>query len=446
METRQLNFDVSRGGVQHRLFVRVGDIKSRTVTAKMYSGSEPIAVTSAYIRILRPDGTKIFSPCEVVDDMVSYTFTAAEDVTEEVIEEVSEGEEAEESEETADETVETVTTVADLVMGGEYLCEFELHNGDSVMTSPQFVVVCEKLVYDGEGAESSDSYKAYIAALMKLEPGNFTVSATAGETPESADANVTVGKTGIHIDFTLPRGEKGEQGKKGETGEPGPQGEKGEQGEKGDKGEQGPQGEKGDVGEQGPQGEKGDKGEQGPRGEQGEKGDKGDNYIITEADKAEIAESAAATVKAGLRETVYVSLDGYCYSKDGIAYSIKNLDLSEGIEKRYNFILFDIDSMGHEAIFQAPLSVFSEAFGFGYIYFSAIWNEYPEGQRCAVAIFDLFGSDDAITFSVQKVAGDGLIDNYGVLSVDKDALLGDVESALDEIIALEEAYIGGDSE
>lgn len=182
-----------------------------------------------------------------------------------------------------------------------------------------------------------------------------------------------------------------------------------------------------------------------PRGEQGEKGDKGDNYIITEADKAEIAESAAATVKAGLRETVYVSLDGYCYSKDGVAYSITNLNLSGEHEKRYNFVLFDTDDAGTETVFQAPLSVW-HCKGMDSIYCTAVWYQGDGGLYSANGILDLFGSDDAITFSVQKVAGEGLIDNYGVLSVDKDALLGDVESALDEIIALEEAYIGGDSE
>ena len=45
-------------------------------------------------------------------------------------------------------------------------------------------------------------------------------------------------------------------------------------------------GEKGDTGEQGVKGDKGDKGE---KGEKGDKGDTGDAYVLTPADKAEIA-------------------------------------------------------------------------------------------------------------------------------------------------------------
>ena len=65
------------------------------------------------------------------------------------------------------------------------------------------------------------------------------------------------------------KGEKGDQGPKGEPGEPG------KQGPKGDPGEQGLQGPKGNPGEQGLQGPKGDPGEpgkQGPKGEPGEQG------------------------------------------------------------------------------------------------------------------------------------------------------------------------------
>jgi len=61
---------------------------------------------------------------------------------------------------------------------------------------------------------------------------------------------------------------------------------KGEPGEKGDKGDPGEKGEKGDTGAPGAKGDKGDKGEPGAKGD---KGDKGDSYILTAADKAEIA-------------------------------------------------------------------------------------------------------------------------------------------------------------
>ena len=77
----------------------------------------------------------------------------------------------------------------------------------------------------------------------------------------------------------------GPQGPQGETGPQGPAGPQGPQGVKGETGEQGPQGPKGDTGETGPQGPKGDTGATGPQGPQG------DDYVLTAADKAEIADT-----------------------------------------------------------------------------------------------------------------------------------------------------------
>ena len=169
MENRQLNFDVARGGVQHRLSVCVGDTKSRTVTARFFSGSEPVPLTAAYLRGLRADGKQIYAACTVEGSAATYTFTTS-----------------------------------DLSVGGTLMCEFDLHNGDAVMTSPRFAVLCGKPVYTGEGAEGSNEYAAYIAALLKLE--NLTVTAEAGDT---AAATVTVGDTAVQLHFVLPKGEDG---------------------------------------------------------------------------------------------------------------------------------------------------------------------------------------------------------------------------------------------
>lgn len=96
-------------------------------------------------------------------------------------------------------------------------------------------------------------------------------------------------------EFDGPKGDKCDKGDTGDTGERGPQGIQGEQGiqgpkgdkgDKGDTGSQGPKGDTGATGATGPAGPKGDKGEQGP------KGDPGDDYILTAADKAEIAQQA----------------------------------------------------------------------------------------------------------------------------------------------------------
>ena len=67
---------------------------------------------------------------------------------------------------------------------------------------------------------------------------------------------------------------------------PGPQGPIGPEGPQGPIGPIGPQGEQGPQGPQGIQGEQGPQGIQGPIGPQGEPGQ---NYILTEADKSEIA-------------------------------------------------------------------------------------------------------------------------------------------------------------
>ena len=424
MEKRQLNFNVSRGGIQHRLFARVGDVNSRTVTAKMYSGSEPVAVTSAYIRILRPDGTKIFSPCEVVDDTVSYTFTAAEDVTK-----------GEESEETAEETVETVTTVADLVMGGEYLCEFELHNGDSVMTSPQFAVVCEKLVYDGEGAESSDSYKAYIAALLKLE----NLSATAEEGDE-ANVEVADDGTALVMKFTLPRGKKGEPGK---------------------------------------------------------------DYVLTDADKEVIADA----VKNAL-DGVYVKTSGakatlYAFTDDGeneaIPYSagtatawsiprrnangciISEDPISDNECATKKYVDRNVPVKGVDYLTQAEIDKFLLEYFYYWNADGEAWMPLLSGMLCFETDEDfenwndkglewneaLYGGTGNILIviggvpryiRVGEIIGGEPTYNYmdfksPMLDSEKEELkaytdekVGDIETALDEIIALQEAYIGGDGE
>lgn len=117
------------------------------------------------------------------------------------------------------------------------------------------------------------------------------LSATAETLTPGSQATATY-QNGV-LTIGVPRGDKGE---KGDTGERGP---KGEQGVQGIQGIQGPKGEKGDTGETGatgPKGDKGDKGDtgvqgiQGPKGDKGDTGPKGDDYTLTSADKAEIAQ------------------------------------------------------------------------------------------------------------------------------------------------------------
>ena len=80
---------------------------------------------------------------------------------------------------------------------------------------------------------------------------------------------------------------KGDKGDKGDTGAQGIQGEKGDKGDKGD------------TGAQGIQGEKGDKGDKGDTGAKGDTGDPGSDYVLTDADKSEIAALVLAQIPDG---------------------------------------------------------------------------------------------------------------------------------------------------
>ena len=117
--------------------------------------------------------------------------------------------------------------------------------------------------------------------------GITSVVQTTTSDADNGENIVTVTLTnGQTATFTVKNGSKGSQGI---------QGVQGEKGDQGIQGEVGPQGPKGDTGETGPQGIQGEQGIQGIKGEKGEKGDKGDtgadgsDYVLTNADKQEIA-------------------------------------------------------------------------------------------------------------------------------------------------------------
>lgn len=85
-------------------------------------------------------------------------------------------------------------------------------------------------------------------------------------------------------------------------GPAGPQGPAGEKGDKGDTGATGPAGKDGAAGAQGPRGDTGPQGPQGPQGKTGATGPQGPagaDYVLTEADKAEIAGMVEVTGGGG---------------------------------------------------------------------------------------------------------------------------------------------------
>ena len=171
MNNIKINFDVSRGGIQHRIYVRTGDCRSRTVTAFFYSGGLQIGFSAASLRSVNANGEKFLSPCRVEENAATYTFSTAE------------------------------------LASGELVCEFVLRDGDAMLTSPRFTVVCEELLYNGEGAVGTSEYAEYIAALAKLE--NLTLSASDGD---EVGASATVSDSGIHIALTIPKGKTPKRG------------------------------------------------------------------------------------------------------------------------------------------------------------------------------------------------------------------------------------------
>ena len=86
-----------------------------------------------------------------------------------------------------------------------------------------------------------------------------------------------------------PVGPQGPKGDKGDRGEPGPRGLTGLTGATGPKGDKGDKGDKGATGAVGPQGPAGPKGDKGDTGATGPAGANGKDYVLTEADKQEIA-------------------------------------------------------------------------------------------------------------------------------------------------------------
>ena len=117
------------------------------------------------------------------------------------------------------------------------------------------------------------------------------------------------------------KGEPGIQGPEGPQGKQGPEGPQGKQGPEGPQGKQGPAGPKGDIGPQGNQGPTGLQGIQGPKGQDGltpyikdgnwwigneDTGIKaaGDNYVLTDADKTEIAKQAAGLIDTTLADAI----------------------------------------------------------------------------------------------------------------------------------------------
>lgn len=128
---------------------------------------------------------------------------------------------------------------------------------------------------------SPEEHSEIEQALSALNQAVSNVQEIADAIPDTINEALEAAKESGEFDGPQgPKGDKGDKGEKGDTGSQGPKGVTGATGPAGQKGD------KGDTGDQGPQGPKGDTGETGP------KGDPGDDYILTAADKEEIARQA----------------------------------------------------------------------------------------------------------------------------------------------------------
>ena len=194
----------------------------------------------------------------------------------------------------------------------------------ATVTATVFFLVQDS-VYDAAATAQEDITPSVAEQIQQQIDGvfdkweNLTVTA---ETGEAAAATATVGDTAVQLHFVLPKGDKGDKGEKGDTGA---KGDKGDTGAaftydmftaaqlealkvKGDPGADGAPGAKGDKGEPGAKGDKGDKGDTGApgadgapgaKGDKGDTGDPGSDYVLTDADKSEIAALVLAQIPDG---------------------------------------------------------------------------------------------------------------------------------------------------
>lgn len=130
----------------------------------------------------------------------------------------------------------------------------------SAASAATYAASLNKSANEAKNSEENARNSASSANEAKEFVQNMTVSSKTLDPGQITYAEKKYIPGGFHIEFGIPKGDKGDQGS---TGPQGPQGVQGPRGEQGIRGERGPQG------VQGPQGLKGDKGEKGDTGESG---------------------------------------------------------------------------------------------------------------------------------------------------------------------------------
>ena len=161
---------------------------------------------------------------------------------------------------------------------------------DRITTYPivALVVDAKASVDSTETAEVTPSQFDQFVAIVRDEVEEVT-SMTAEVTTLPAGSDATASYDNGVLTLGIP---------KGDTGATGPQGPQGIQGPQGERGATGPQGETGATGPQGSQGIQGPQGVPGQTGPQGPQGPAGADYVLTSADKTEIANTVYGMIES----------------------------------------------------------------------------------------------------------------------------------------------------
>lgn len=123
----------------------------------------------------------------------------------------------------------------------------------TVANAPVTTIVGPKGEQGIQGPDGQTGPQGEPGKAATIEVGNVVTCDSA----EDAKVEAVGGDTNVTLNFTIPKGEKGDRGETGATGD------------KGETGPAGPQGNAGPAGERGPAGEKGDQGPVGPAGADG---------------------------------------------------------------------------------------------------------------------------------------------------------------------------------
>ncbi len=258
----RVTLDLTRPGVQHTIYAKKGDARSREAVFVLRTKGKAYKLqsgTSAYLYALA-DGAEIFSDCEISGNTITAPLTT------------------------------------NILSAKDILIELRLTDvNGAVLTTPKVKVISEEALYSEDAITATDDYSALLRAITKAENARITDITADGKVLTITYAD---GKTvSVELNITVEEGTA--DAKDGFspiikatdiagghrltiTDAEGTKTVDVMDGAKGDTGATGAQGPKGDTGATGP---KGDTGAQGP------KGDKGDPYTLSEADKAAITAS-----------------------------------------------------------------------------------------------------------------------------------------------------------